>query len=190
MEQKEFYCPLYDGMIKKYDCDEISYGAESGRYVNDGLPYLMPIEKVFAKRELCLSCEHQAKKEDKFYTKDRYYASIDRLAVYRIDNDFNGYYINASLTDWVRNQDVLRVPYDTTHYDDITSNEAKAILESWGKVKALNVFVQLEDCDLDSVKQSKQLIAAIEGKDLTDESIHDLAMLIQQTVMENNAKRK
>ena len=182
MEKKEFYCPVYDGMVEKYDCDEISCGVDLGRFINDGLPFLMPIEEVVRKKDVCLRCSHRVK--EKLNLKDRYYASIDRLAVYRIDTEYNGFYINAGLTEWVRNQDVLEVPYDTTHYDDITANEAKAILEGWGKVKALKVFEQLEDCDLDSVKQSKQLIATIEGKDLNDETIHDLAMLINQAANE------
>jgi hypothetical protein len=46
MEKKEFYCPVYDGMVEKYDCDEISCGVDLGRFINDGLPFLMPIEEV------------------------------------------------------------------------------------------------------------------------------------------------
>ena len=60
MEKHEFYCPLYDGMIEQYDCDEISYGAKTGRYVNDGLPFLVPIEKAYEKRDICLNCEHNS----------------------------------------------------------------------------------------------------------------------------------
>ena len=72
---------------------------------------------------------------------DRYYSNIDRQVVYRIDDDYNGYFINRGKVEWVHDQDVLRVPFDTTHYDDITQEEAKEILVGWGKVKALEVFV-------------------------------------------------
>ena len=51
MEKKEFYCPVYDGMVEKYDCDEISCGVDLGRFINDGLPFLMPIEEVVRKKD-------------------------------------------------------------------------------------------------------------------------------------------
>jgi len=52
-----YYCPVFDGQVSEYDCEEISYGAVYGRFVNDGLPYLMSIEDVIDKKELCLKCE-------------------------------------------------------------------------------------------------------------------------------------
>lgn len=100
MEKGEFFCPIYNGMIEQYDCDEISYSAETGRYINDGLSFLVPIEKVVNQKELCLKCEHNA------------------------------------------------------------SNTVRE-------------------------KSPKKLIAAIEGKDLNKDSIHELAKLMQQAVLEN-----
>ena len=175
---------------------------------------------------------------------DRYYSNIDRQVVYRIDDDYNGYFINRGKVEWVHDQDVLRIPFDTTHYDDITQEEAKEILVGWGKIKALNVFdnemtknefycpvyedmVSKYDCDeisygaetgryvndglpflmpIETVlsrkeiclkcehngsnkPSSKQLIAAVEGKNLNEDAIHDLALLIQQAVKENELKK-
>jgi len=56
-ENAEFYCPLYDGNISQYDCDEISCGAKHGWIPNDGLPKLMEIATIKEKKELCLTCE-------------------------------------------------------------------------------------------------------------------------------------
>lgn len=56
-ENAEFFCPLYNGNISQYDCDEISYGAKHGWMTNDGLPKLMDIETIKKKQELCLKCE-------------------------------------------------------------------------------------------------------------------------------------
>lgn len=53
----EYWCPVYEGMISDYDCEEISFGADRGYFVNDGLPFLMDIEKVTERRTLCLTCE-------------------------------------------------------------------------------------------------------------------------------------
>ena len=103
MEKYEFYCPLYDGMLEQYDCDEISYGAKTGRYVNDGLPFLVPIETAYEKRDICLNCEHNSE-------------------------------------------------------------------------------------NLKSKPSEKQLIAAVEGKDLNDETIHELVEMIQQAVKENQKR--
>ena len=58
----EFWCPLFGGMISNYDCNELSYGAENERFINDGLPFLMDIEKVINGRALCINCE---KRKDK-----------------------------------------------------------------------------------------------------------------------------
>ena len=55
--ENDYWCPVYEGMISDYDCEEISFGADRGYFVNDGLPFLMDIEKVIAKKDLCLSCE-------------------------------------------------------------------------------------------------------------------------------------
>ena len=53
----EYWCPVYEGMISDYDCEEISFGADRGYFVNDGLPFLIDIEKVTERRTLCLTCE-------------------------------------------------------------------------------------------------------------------------------------
>ena len=56
-ENEDLFCPLYNGNISQYDCDEISYGAKHGWIPNDGLPKLIDIETIKKKRELCLVCE-------------------------------------------------------------------------------------------------------------------------------------
>lgn len=53
----EFFCPVYEGMINQYDCDEISCGASLGFIPNDGLPLLMDIEVIKSRRDRCLNCE-------------------------------------------------------------------------------------------------------------------------------------
>lgn len=54
MDEKIF-CPLYKGEIRQYDCDEISFGAKNGYYVNDGLPFLIDIDEVKSKNQFFLS---------------------------------------------------------------------------------------------------------------------------------------
>jgi hypothetical protein len=61
----------------------------------------------------------------------KYYASDDRLAVYRIDEDYNGYYINKTEKDWVPSQDALRVQFDSGDFDRISKEEAYAIIAGW-----------------------------------------------------------
>lgn len=51
-----FFCPVFEGEISDYDCGEISCGARNGYYLNDGLPYLMPIETVISRKKLCEKC--------------------------------------------------------------------------------------------------------------------------------------
>ena len=45
----EFYCPVYEGDISQYDCDEISTGIHRGSFVNDGLPFLMELETALSR---------------------------------------------------------------------------------------------------------------------------------------------
>lgn len=53
----EFYCPVYEGDISQYDCDEISSGIHRGSFVNDGLPFLMELETALSRRHRCHACE-------------------------------------------------------------------------------------------------------------------------------------
>lgn len=53
----EFYCPVYEGDISQYDCDEISTGIHRGSFVNDGLPFLMELETALSRRHRCHACE-------------------------------------------------------------------------------------------------------------------------------------
>lgn len=57
MDNKEFFCPLYDGNITQYDCDEITCGLKLGYYINDGLEPLVPLHIAKSKAHLCYSCE-------------------------------------------------------------------------------------------------------------------------------------
>lgn len=55
MEEK-FFCPLYNGDVSEYDCDEIVYAAYTGRHLNDGIPFLLDIEVIIEKKDICFSC--------------------------------------------------------------------------------------------------------------------------------------
>lgn len=60
MSDKEFYCSLYEGDISQYDCDELQCGANTGYIPNDGLPPLLPIEVIRAKRQICINCKRNS----------------------------------------------------------------------------------------------------------------------------------
>lgn len=51
------FCPLYNGEITEYGCEEISFGAKNGYLVKDGLPPLVAIEEIKKKRDICLKCQ-------------------------------------------------------------------------------------------------------------------------------------
>ena len=57
MAQEKFYCPLYEGEINQYDCDEIQCGANTDYIPNDGLPQLLSIDVIRSKKEVCLNCK-------------------------------------------------------------------------------------------------------------------------------------
>ncbi|MDD5912783.1 MAG: hypothetical protein PUC62_00635, partial [Oscillospiraceae bacterium] len=54
--EKSFYCPLYNGKITQYDCDELCCGVKTGYLPNDGLPHLMELSDIRRKRESCIKC--------------------------------------------------------------------------------------------------------------------------------------
>lgn len=54
--EKSFYCPLYNGKITQYDCDELCCGVKTGYFPNDGLPHLMKLSDISRKRESCIKC--------------------------------------------------------------------------------------------------------------------------------------
>jgi len=56
IQEQEFYCPVFEGKITQYDCDEISTGIFRGRFVDDGLPYLMDLEVALSRRHRCKMC--------------------------------------------------------------------------------------------------------------------------------------
>lgn len=56
MSDASFYCPVYEGEISQYDCDEISTGIHRGRFVNDGLPHLMDIRLAIGRKLRCQAC--------------------------------------------------------------------------------------------------------------------------------------
>ena len=61
----------------------------------------------------------------------KYYVSDDKLAVYRIDDDYNGYFINKAEKDWVPSQDVLHEQFDSGDYDRVSKEEAEAVIAGW-----------------------------------------------------------
>lgn len=61
----------------------------------------------------------------------KYFASADRLALYRIEDGIDGYYFDKGKKEWVRKDDVCRVMYDTTSYDEISKEEADSLEEEF-----------------------------------------------------------
>ena len=106
-DNAEFFCPLYDGNISQYDCDEISCGAKHGWIPNDGLPKLMDIEVIRKKRELCLACErHRSSTGEAMMHSDNWlkqgYSSGSRIKVsdivdYRIWSDNAGVAVGVTV---------------------------------------------------------------------------------------------
>lgn len=56
--EETIYCPILQGEITEYDCDETVYVANTGHHLNDGIPYLLDIETITANREVCLACSN------------------------------------------------------------------------------------------------------------------------------------
>ena len=52
-----FYCPLYEGDVTQYDCDEICVALTTGRLWNDGLPPVLPLEEIQRRKDRCLNCD-------------------------------------------------------------------------------------------------------------------------------------
>lgn len=65
MSNKEFFCPLYEGNITQYDCDEITCGLKMGYLINDGLPPLVSMETINSKKHLCYACDRNPNKDRK-----------------------------------------------------------------------------------------------------------------------------
>lgn len=103
----EFFCPLHDGNISQYDCDEISHGAKHGWMLNDGLPKLIDIEVIKKKQELCLACErHKSSTGEAMMHSDKWlkqgYNSGNRVKVsdvveYRIWSDNAGIAVGVTV---------------------------------------------------------------------------------------------
>lgn len=55
-QQENFYCPVYEGDINDYDCDEISTGIHLGYFISDGLPFLMDIKTATRRKLRCHNC--------------------------------------------------------------------------------------------------------------------------------------
>lgn len=55
-DDDRFFCPVYDGLINRYDCDEISCGVKNGWIPNDGLPPLVEVKVIRKKADLCKTC--------------------------------------------------------------------------------------------------------------------------------------
>lgn len=63
----------------------------------------------------------------------RYFASEDRMALYRIEDGIEGYYFDKSIKKWKRKDDVCRVMYDITSYDEISAEEAASLEKEFSK---------------------------------------------------------
>lgn len=55
-DDSHFFCPVYDGLVDQYDCDEISCGVKLGWIPNDGVPPLMEMKAIRKKAHLCKQC--------------------------------------------------------------------------------------------------------------------------------------
>ena len=55
-DDNRFFCPVYDGLINQYDCDEISGSVKNGWIPNDGLPPLIEMKVIRKKADLCRMC--------------------------------------------------------------------------------------------------------------------------------------
>lgn len=63
MNNKEFFCPIYERNITQYDCDEITCGLKTGYFINDGLAPLVSIGTIKDKAHLCKACDKNPDKE-------------------------------------------------------------------------------------------------------------------------------
>lgn len=61
----------------------------------------------------------------------KFFASEDRMALYRIEDGFEGYYFDKRKKAWIRKDSVCRVMYDTTSYDEISKEEAEKLEEEF-----------------------------------------------------------
>lgn len=57
MNDKMFYCPLYEGNINKFDCDELCMGADFNHFKYEDAPHLMTIEEIGKKYMVCVKCQ-------------------------------------------------------------------------------------------------------------------------------------
>lgn len=56
MNEQAFYCPVFEGKISQYDCNEISTGIFRGSFIDDGLPFLMDLGVALSRRHRCQAC--------------------------------------------------------------------------------------------------------------------------------------
>ncbi len=56
MGKNVFYCPVYEGQIEEYDCVEISTAIHIGRFIDDGIPFIMSIETALKRKHRCFAC--------------------------------------------------------------------------------------------------------------------------------------
>ena len=56
MSEEKFYCPVYEDMLDEYGCSEISVGIHLGRFLDDGIPFLMDIETALERKHRCHAC--------------------------------------------------------------------------------------------------------------------------------------
>lgn len=57
IKEPEFYCPVYEGKITQYDCDEIAVCVKNGQLSDDGIPHLMTKETILARKDRCIKCK-------------------------------------------------------------------------------------------------------------------------------------
>jgi hypothetical protein len=68
---KKYYCPIFQGNITEYDCDEAVYAASTGHHLNDSIHYLLDIETIIANREICLACSNNPCNKHRLSTQER-----------------------------------------------------------------------------------------------------------------------
>lgn len=56
IKEPEFYCPVYEGKITQYDCDEIAVCVHNGHLIDDGIPPIMTKEIILARKDRCINC--------------------------------------------------------------------------------------------------------------------------------------
>ena len=55
--EKKFYCPLYEGNISQFDCDDLCMGVDFHHFDCEDKPHLMTIAEIGKKYMVCVKCQ-------------------------------------------------------------------------------------------------------------------------------------